>query len=312
MIAFSICLIVTASPSPDLQHACRLARRGAQAAGELGEVVRRVQLGDRIREAIAVDEIVPVGNQVPERAAVVAERHAAVHAAGALLAQILHRAREQELAVVVRALDGAPAGEPRGARSAGSRPACPSGARSRRPRPAVGTTPPRRFPPRAPRGPPARPVRAARACSRGASPSRTPRSRAAPPSRRARAPRPGSRCAAGAPRSARAARAHRPERGSSKPTVPMLQRSGERAVLVQDVGHAAAHARREVPPGGAEHDHAARPSCTRSRGRRCPRRPPRRPSFAPRIARRPVPGRTPCRRWRRTARCCRRSRSARP
>ena len=68
----------------DLEHARGLARRRAQAAGELGEVVRRVQLADRVVPAVAVDEVVPVGDQVAERAAVVAERHAALHAARAL------------------------------------------------------------------------------------------------------------------------------------------------------------------------------------------------------------------------------------
>ncbi len=95
----------------DLEHARRLARRRAQAAGELGEVVRRVQLGDRVVEAVAVDEVVPVRDQVAERTAVVAERHAAVHAPRALLAQLLHGALQQELAVVVRALGRVPLGD---------------------------------------------------------------------------------------------------------------------------------------------------------------------------------------------------------
>ena len=65
----------------DLEHACGLARRRAQAAGELREVVRPVQLLDRLLPAVAIDEVVPVRDQVPERAAVVAERDAALHAA---------------------------------------------------------------------------------------------------------------------------------------------------------------------------------------------------------------------------------------
>ncbi len=95
----------------DLEHARRLARRRAQTPGELGEVVGGVQLRDRVGEAIAVDEVVPVGDQVPERTAVVAERHAAVHAAGALLAQLLDRALQQELVEVVGALDRVPLGD---------------------------------------------------------------------------------------------------------------------------------------------------------------------------------------------------------
>ena len=64
----------------DAEHARRLARRRAQPAGELGEVVRGVQPVDRVAPVVAVDEVVPVGDQVAERAAVVAERDAAVHA----------------------------------------------------------------------------------------------------------------------------------------------------------------------------------------------------------------------------------------
>src|SRR5262249_19610181 len=67
-----------------LEHARRLGRGRAEAAGELREVVRAVQLDDRVVEAVAVDEVVPVRDQVAERAAVVAERHAALHAAGGL------------------------------------------------------------------------------------------------------------------------------------------------------------------------------------------------------------------------------------
>ena len=48
----------------DLQHARGLARRGAQPAGELREVVGRVQLVDRLAPAVAVDEVVPVRDQV--------------------------------------------------------------------------------------------------------------------------------------------------------------------------------------------------------------------------------------------------------
>ena len=61
-----------------------LARRRAQPAGELGEVVGGVQAIDRVAPVLAVDEVVPVGDQVAERAAVVAERDAAVHAATGL------------------------------------------------------------------------------------------------------------------------------------------------------------------------------------------------------------------------------------
>ena len=65
----------------DVEHAGRLARRRTDQAGELGEVVGRVELVDRRLPVPDAGEVVPVGNQVPERAGVVAERHAAVHAA---------------------------------------------------------------------------------------------------------------------------------------------------------------------------------------------------------------------------------------
>ena len=96
----------------DLEHAGGLAGRRAQAAGELGEVVGRVQLRDRVLEAVAVDEVVPVWDQVPERAAVVAEGDAAVHAAGTLVAQLLDGARDEELLVVARALERIAIGNP--------------------------------------------------------------------------------------------------------------------------------------------------------------------------------------------------------
>jgi hypothetical protein len=73
----------------DLEHARGLARGRAQAAGELGEVVRSVQLADGVLPAIAVDEVVPVGDEVAQRATVVAEGHAALHAAPALCGQLL-------------------------------------------------------------------------------------------------------------------------------------------------------------------------------------------------------------------------------
>ena len=92
----------------DLEHARRLARRRAQPAGELGEVVGGVQLRDRVAEAVAVDEVVPVGDEVPERAAVVAEGDPAVHAAGALVAQLCHGPLHLELAIVASALGGVP------------------------------------------------------------------------------------------------------------------------------------------------------------------------------------------------------------
>ena len=71
----------------DPQHARSLARRGTQASGEFGKVVRRVEPIDGGAPPIAIDEVVPVGNQVAERATLMTERDAAVHAARRLILQ---------------------------------------------------------------------------------------------------------------------------------------------------------------------------------------------------------------------------------
>ena len=102
MMATSIYLIVTGSSLMPSTHDT-LAGRGTQTSGELGEIVRRVQPLDRRLPAIAVDEIVPVGNQIPERAALVAERNAAVHAARALLPELFLRIRKVDLVPVASA-----------------------------------------------------------------------------------------------------------------------------------------------------------------------------------------------------------------
>ena len=81
-------LIVTGSSLIPSTHDA-FARRRTQPAGPLGEVVRRVQPVDRGLPPLVVDEVVPVGNHVAERASLVAERDAAVHAAGALVAHLL-------------------------------------------------------------------------------------------------------------------------------------------------------------------------------------------------------------------------------
>jgi len=68
----------------DAEHARRLARRGAQPSREVGEVVGRVQSLARLEPVVAVHEVVPLGDQVAQRARLVAEGDAAVHAAGCL------------------------------------------------------------------------------------------------------------------------------------------------------------------------------------------------------------------------------------
>ena len=73
----------------DVQDAGLLAGGGADAAGELGEVVRLEQHRERVAPAVPVNEVIPFRDEVPERAAGVAEGDAAVHAARALLAELI-------------------------------------------------------------------------------------------------------------------------------------------------------------------------------------------------------------------------------
>ena len=226
MIAFSICLIVTASPSRISSTHAASHGAGQSRPVNSGKLFVACSCAIASRQAVAVDEVVPVGDEVPERAAVVAEGDAAVHAARALVAQLGDGALHQELAVVVSALAPGPCRGLRGARSAGSRRACPSGARL-----ADRVE-------RAPRG--ERAVRASRLGERlflGELPQhalvvvghhlheRAPL-RAAPPTRAARARRPASPCAGRALRSARAARSRRPRRALRSPPSPCCSAPG--------------------------------------------------------------------------------------
>jgi hypothetical protein len=69
----------------DREDARGLARRRAQRPRELREVVRGVQPLDRLAPLVAVDEVVPLRDEVAQRTAAVAEQDAAVHAAPGLL-----------------------------------------------------------------------------------------------------------------------------------------------------------------------------------------------------------------------------------
>ena len=72
----------------DAQHTRRFARRRTDAAGELRKIVGRVQPPHRLFPTVLIHQLVPVGNDVVHRATGMAERHAAVHAARTLLAQL--------------------------------------------------------------------------------------------------------------------------------------------------------------------------------------------------------------------------------
>ena len=59
---------------------------------------------------VPVDEVVPVGDEVPERTPLMAERDAAVHAPGRLLLELRHRPGEHDLPPVAQALGDRPVG----------------------------------------------------------------------------------------------------------------------------------------------------------------------------------------------------------
>ena len=73
----------------DPEDAGRLARCRAQSAGELGEVVGGVEALDGVGPVVLVHQVVPLGDEVAQRAAVMAERDTAVHAARPLLLGLL-------------------------------------------------------------------------------------------------------------------------------------------------------------------------------------------------------------------------------
>ena len=88
MIASSICLIVTESPSRISSTQAASHGAGHRRPVKSGKLLVACSCAIASLPAVAVDEVVPVGDQVAQRAAVVAEGHAAFHAAGALVAQL--------------------------------------------------------------------------------------------------------------------------------------------------------------------------------------------------------------------------------
>ncbi len=101
----------------DAQRAGRLARRGADQAGELREVVGLGQAVIRLPPQAAIDEVVPLRDEVVDRAAgghagqrlpLVAERDATIHTAGGLLLQPLIRQMQVDRLPVADALGNRP------------------------------------------------------------------------------------------------------------------------------------------------------------------------------------------------------------
>src|SRR6185503_523152 len=87
----------------DAQNAGLFAGCGADAAGELREIVGRMQRLDRVLPVAAIDQVVPVRNDIVDRAALHAKRDAAIHAARALHLGILVGKAQVELAIVLLA-----------------------------------------------------------------------------------------------------------------------------------------------------------------------------------------------------------------
>src|SRR5207248_2139794 len=71
---------------------------------EVGHPEAQEAAACRFAPAVAIDEVVPIRDEVPERAAVMTERHAALHAASTLLAELDERKHAHELEVVAHPL----------------------------------------------------------------------------------------------------------------------------------------------------------------------------------------------------------------
>jgi hypothetical protein len=92
----------------DAQHTGFFTRGRAEAPGEFREIIGCVQPLDRLFPASTEHQVVPVGDDISQRASRVAERHAAIHAARALFHQLEFRKRLIHLVPVVQTLvDGA-------------------------------------------------------------------------------------------------------------------------------------------------------------------------------------------------------------
>src|SRR5439155_13373963 len=90
------------------QHAGLLARRRAQLARELWEVVGGVQGLERRLPTTSLDQVVPVRDHVVQGAASLAEGHAAVHAPACLLLGEAGIDRGANVAVIAQSLIGGP------------------------------------------------------------------------------------------------------------------------------------------------------------------------------------------------------------
>ena len=80
----------------DVQCASRFARRGTNTPGKFWKIVSRVKHIQSTTPILAKYEVVPVGDDVVNRAAVITKRYAAIHAARRLFAGLLIREMQNE------------------------------------------------------------------------------------------------------------------------------------------------------------------------------------------------------------------------
>jgi hypothetical protein len=87
----------------DIERARRFAGCGANASGEFGKVVGRMQNVERHPPLMTIGEIVPIGNDVVDRASTLTERDAAIHAASALARRLVILEGKGEFTVMPKA-----------------------------------------------------------------------------------------------------------------------------------------------------------------------------------------------------------------
>ncbi|OPZ99517.1 MAG: hypothetical protein BWY71_00964 [Planctomycetes bacterium ADurb.Bin412] len=86
----------------DVQGAGRLAGRRTNPAGNLGEIIGGMEQIEGLLPFAAIDQVVPVGDAIGQGTAEgMAGRHAAVHAAGGLVLQVLQRNGQFDFPVIL-------------------------------------------------------------------------------------------------------------------------------------------------------------------------------------------------------------------
>src|SRR5579863_8490815 len=88
----------------DTEHARRLAWSRTDATRELRKIISRMQLTQRFFPAPAINQIIPVGDEIVNGTSGLTEWNAAIHAARSLLAQFLLRKIQIDLKPIVDAL----------------------------------------------------------------------------------------------------------------------------------------------------------------------------------------------------------------